>query len=178
MESREIFKTMVAYEVGAWARVWQSVATLAPEQYEQTLPYAHGSVRNQMAHVTEVLYRWLRGLQGDANAIHLTLDPDEAATMERLRAFHTTLLAELQDFADGATDETLAATLPGMVGPVWHVLAHLVNHGTDHRAQVLAALHQLDAPTFAQDLIFTLWFPHPAPWSKPLPEEQAQATTE
>jgi uncharacterized damage-inducible protein DinB len=46
-----------------------------------------------------------------------------------------------------------------MMGPTWQVLSHLVNHGTDHRAQVLRALHELGAPTFSQDLIHHLWFP-------------------
>jgi uncharacterized damage-inducible protein DinB len=37
---------------------------------------------------------------------------------------------------------------------VWEALLQVVNHGTDHRAQVLAGLHQLGAPTFMQDFIF------------------------
>jgi hypothetical protein len=34
----------------------------------------------------------------------------------------------------------------------------MVNHGTDHRAQILRVLHDFDAPTFDQDLIIHLWF--------------------
>jgi uncharacterized damage-inducible protein DinB len=55
------------------------------------------------------------------------------------------------------TDEDLEATARGMRGPAWHVLAHLVNHGTDHRAQVLRVLHDFGAPTFDQDLVMHLW---------------------
>jgi uncharacterized damage-inducible protein DinB len=128
-----------------------------------------------MHHVAEVLHKWLSGLQGVPNAIRLTLHPDDVATLAALEARHLALLADLQAYVDQADDATLEALLPGMGGPVWHVLAQLVNHGTDHRAQVLAALHILDAPTFAQDLIFTLWFPQPAPWSKPLPEAESAA---
>ena len=40
---------------------------------------------------------------------------------------------------------------------VWEILVHMVNHGTDHRAQVLALLHRLGAPTFEHDLILYLW---------------------
>jgi hypothetical protein len=36
-------------------------------------------------------------------------------------------------------------------------ILRLVNHGTDHRAQVLRLLHDLGAPTFNQDLIIYLW---------------------
>jgi len=42
----------------------------------------------------------------------------------------------------------------GLPLTVWQTLLHLVNHGTDHRAQVLRALHDFDAPTFEQDLLF------------------------
>jgi uncharacterized damage-inducible protein DinB len=170
MQTVEIFRTLIAYEAAQWQRIWQSVETLSAAQAEQELPYSHGSVRNQMHHVTEVLYRWLRGLQGDPNAIHLSLAAESSDSLESLQRTHMALLGELAAWVEARTDAELEQTLPGMRGPVWHVLAHLVNHGTDHRAQVLAALHQLDAPTFAQDLIFTLWFPEPAPWSRPLPD--------
>ena len=37
------------------------------------------------------------------------------------------------------------------------VLLHMVNHGTDHRAQILARLHELGAETVEQDLMLYLW---------------------
>ena len=39
----------------------------------------------------------------------------------------------------------------------WQILLHMVNHGTDHRAQILARLHELGAPTTEQDLVLYLW---------------------
>ncbi len=39
----------------------------------------------------------------------------------------------------------------------WQILLQGVNHGTDHRAQVLALLHQLGAPTLEQDFMIYLW---------------------
>ena len=35
----------------------------------------------------------------------------------------------------------------------WQVLLHVVNHGTDHRGQILRILHDFGAPTFDQDLM-------------------------
>jgi uncharacterized damage-inducible protein DinB len=34
---------------------------------------------------------------------------------------------------------------------VWQVLFHVLNHGTDHRAQVLSMLAQLGVSGYAQD---------------------------
>jgi uncharacterized damage-inducible protein DinB len=37
---------------------------------------------------------------------------------------------------------------------VWQVLIHVVNHGTDHRAQLLRLLNDLGVKTTSQDYIF------------------------
>ncbi len=171
METTDIYRALAQYEAQQWLRIWQSARTLTPAQFEQEIAYSHGSVRAQLYHASEVLERWQRGLEGDAEAQDWNMEPAEVATIEALQARHEQVLASFQAYVDGLSEEELAAPAPGMPGPRWQVLSHVINHGTDHRAQLLAALHQLDAPTFAQDLIFTLWFPRPSPWSKPLPGE-------
>ena len=40
---------------------------------------------------------------------------------------------------------------------VWQVLLHVVNHGTDHRAQILRSLHDLGVETSSQDFIFYVY---------------------
>jgi uncharacterized damage-inducible protein DinB len=159
MQTMEMVRTLFAYDAAQWRRVWKSVETLTPEQFAQETPYSHGSVRSQLFHVTEVAERWLRGLHGDANAYHFKLNPDDYATPEVLRAKWQEVSAATLAHVNDLPDADLEATLPGMMGPTWHILPHLVNHGTDHRAQTLAALHALGAPTFPQDLIHYLWFP-------------------
>lgn len=170
METMEMVRTLFAYDAEQWRRVWQSAASLSPEQFAQEIPYSHGSVRSQLFHITDVTERWLRGLQGDANAYSFKLDADDYPTFESLRAKWEQVSAAALTHVNSLAEADLEVRLPGMRGPTWHILAHLVNHGTDHRAQTLAALHHLDAPTFAQDLIFSLWFPQPSAWSKPLPD--------
>ncbi|MYE25841.1 MAG: hypothetical protein F4X87_01220 [Chloroflexi bacterium] len=39
----------------------------------------------------------------------------------------------------------------------WEILLHIANHGTDHRAQILARLDELGAETIEQDLILHWW---------------------
>ncbi len=158
LQVMDVMRTLFAYDQALWRRVWASIETLAPEQFAQDLGYSHGSVRSQMFHVTEVSERWLRGLQGEPNAYHFHLDPDAYLDRATLRAKWEQVSADTLAHIATLSDEELAQTLPGMMGPTWHILPHLVNHGTDHRAQVLSGLHQLGAPTFAQDLIHHLWF--------------------
>jgi len=40
---------------------------------------------------------------------------------------------------------------------VWQVLLHVVNHGTDHRAQLLRLLNDLGVKTSSQDYIFYVY---------------------
>jgi uncharacterized damage-inducible protein DinB len=40
---------------------------------------------------------------------------------------------------------------------VWQVLLHVINHGTDHRAQILRLLHDLGIQTTSQDYIFYVY---------------------
>ena len=44
---------------------------------------------------------------------------------------------------------------------VWQVLLHVVNHGTDHRAQLLRLLNDLGVETASQDYIFYV-YDHPS----------------
>lgn len=170
MDTTDIYRSLAMYEAQQWQRIWQSVRTLTPDQLTQELDYSHGSVQAQLFHVSEVLERWLRGLQGDTAAQEWKMDPAEVATLDALHARHARVLADFQAYVNGLSEDELGSPEPPMPGARWQVLSHVINHGTDHRAQVLAGLHRLDAPTFAQDLIFTLWFPRPSPWSRPLPE--------
>ena len=40
---------------------------------------------------------------------------------------------------------------------VWQVLLHVVNHGTDHRAQLLRCLNDMGVNTTSQDFIFYVY---------------------
>jgi len=40
---------------------------------------------------------------------------------------------------------------------VWQVLIHVINHGTDHRAQILRLLYDLGLKTTSQDYIFYVY---------------------
>jgi uncharacterized damage-inducible protein DinB len=66
-----------------------------------------------------------------------------------------TYLAELRDevlFFKPITEPEEAKDLI-----VWQVLLHVVNHGTDHRAQILRLLNDLGVKTTAQDYIFYVY---------------------
>lgn len=157
MTSMEMIQTMVAYNKALNKKLWGSVMELTQAQFLQELPYSHGSVRDQMVHLAVVEERWLAGLKNDPAARRRTRDPQDFSTPESVYKLWEEIAQEVDAYVDSLTREDLEARPRGMRGPIWQVLLHMVNHGTDHRAQVLRALHDFEASTFDQDLIIHLW---------------------
>lgn len=133
--------------------------SLSQDQFVQHLTYSIGSVRNQIVHLMSVDNTWfspLRGLE-----VPETLNPTDFDDRTTIRAHWDAIeqnmrgyLANLRDemlfekpFADGEDKDLI----------LWQVLLHVVNHGTDHRAQLLRVLNDLGAKTVSQDYIFYVY---------------------
>jgi len=153
----DVFHTLFEYNHTLYQRVWESVMHLTDEQFVQPVDYSHGSLRNQMVHVIVTQTRWMRGLKGIPEARAFKLDPEDFPTRQSAFDLWETAEKELLAYTNTLDEASLRRNAPGMDEPAWQVLAHLVNHGTDHRAQILRVLHDLGAPTFDQDLIMYLW---------------------
>jgi uncharacterized damage-inducible protein DinB len=153
------------FSYNAWAhrRVWDCVAQVSDDLWTQSVGYSLGSLQSQYVHVLSVDRRWFARLKGEAPPAALSIEAFPTreilwAAWERAEAYHRAFLADV-------TDEELAMEieydLPHRGGPKrntgWEILAHVVNHGTDHRGQILATLHGLGAPTVEQDMMFFLW---------------------
>jgi uncharacterized damage-inducible protein DinB len=152
----EMLRTMVDYHHALYDKLWDSIMLVTDEQFAEPLAYSRGSIRDQMVHVANTDARWLRGLQEDPTARSLRFDPAEYGTRERALALWEEVSAELAAYVSDLDRQAVAHILAGIGAPVWQVLLHVVNHGTDHRAQILRALYDLGVPTFDQDLILYL----------------------
>jgi uncharacterized damage-inducible protein DinB len=131
------------------------VRQLSNEQFTQAVTYSHGSVRDQIVHLMSADDTWFSGLRGIE--IPEPLDPTDFDDRGDIRAHWDTIerhmrdyLAELQD--DRLFDKPLEGEDEDLI--VWQVLLHVVNHGTDHRAQILRLLSDLGVKTTSQDYIF------------------------
>ena len=154
MSSLEIVRQMMAYNYAFQGRLWESIMTLTDGQFVAEIPYSHGSIRNHMVHLATTDGGWLRGLKEEPDARHHRHDPAEYPTREGARALCESAAGEVMAYIEGLDEAALGRQPQGLPLTVWQTLLHLVNHGTDHRAQVLRALHDMGAPTFDQDLVF------------------------
>lgn len=150
----DYFRKLYAYHIATNRKIWKrSILTLTDEQFAQKLDYSVGSIRNQVVHVLSVDERWFAGLRGVdvpdfKNPVHY---PKRA----KIRTIWDTIEAQMQDHLAKLTDGELSEPYPDLPEmQIWEVLLHVANHGTDHRAQILAGLDQLGAPTFPQDYFF------------------------
>lgn len=144
---RELFD----YHITTNRRLWnESVMTLTDDQFTQALEYSVGSIRNQCVHLMSVDERWFSGLRGVP--VPDFLNPVHYPTREKIRAYWDDVEREMRGYLDGLTDADVDAIYEGI--PVWAILQQVALHGMDHRAQMLAMLHGLGAPTFAQDFIY------------------------
>ncbi len=157
MANSSYIHTMIDYHYALYDRVWDSIMPLTDEQFREEVNYSHGSIRNHMVHLATVDGRWLRGLKGLPEARQFNLDPTDYPTRQQVRTLWDQTAQEVREYVASLDDPALEAQPPGMGGPVWQVLLHIANHGTDHRAQILRILHDFGAPTFDQDLVFHLW---------------------
>jgi uncharacterized damage-inducible protein DinB len=153
----DAFRHLYDYHFSENRIIWDAyVSPLSDEQFTQEMGYSQGSVRNQVVHLMSVDDAWFSDLTG----VEIPDSPDPATLVDRaaIRAYGDAVeqrlrgyLAELRDdmlfekpFAEGEDKDLI----------LWQVLLHVVNHGTDHRAQLLRLLNDLGVRTVSQDYIF------------------------
>lgn len=154
----DAFRHFYNYHFSVNRNIWEKCITpLSYEQFTQPVGYSHGSIRDQIVHLLDVDDIWFSELMGIA-----TEEPIPAATEDdraRIRAHWDAVEQKMLGYLAKLRDEMLFTT--PITEPdedkdliVWQVLLHVVNHGTDHRAQILRALHDLGVETVYQDYIF------------------------
>ena len=159
-----LIKTILDYHYGMFDRIWDGVMQLTAAQFAEDNGYSLGSVRNHLVHCMNVDDRWLARLQ------ELTPPPilveDEHPDQRSVRVEWDEVRQRVLAYANGLTEEELLETIPIVIAGRFaepipterrEILQHMVNHGTDHRAQILTRLHELGAPTMEQDMILYLW---------------------
>jgi uncharacterized damage-inducible protein DinB len=156
----DAFRQLYYYHFAENRKIWdRHVSHLSPEQFTRDVDYSHGSVRNQLLHLMDVDDVWFSELQG-IEPLELpspTFDDRELIRThwDKIEQKMHGYLAELRD--DMLFDKPIEEPEEDKDLMVWQVLLHVVNHGTDHRAQILRLLNDLGVKTSYQDYIFHVY---------------------
>ena len=143
------FRRLYGYHFALNRRLWeQCIASLPAEQFRRPLAYSVGSVRNQVVHMLNMEARWFCALRG--LPVPGILNPVHFGTAAKVRARWDAVESNMRAYLVMLSEEELRRPITDEMA-VWEVLWHVLNHGTDHRAQTLAMLNQLGVATFPQD---------------------------
>ncbi len=157
----DAFRHLYGYHFSENRLVWdQYVVPLSQEQFTQDAAYSHGSVQKQVLHMINADEIWFRELE-DAEPAR-PLDPVQFANRKDIRLYWDRLEDDMRGYLGRLRDDMLLTkpiTQPDddKVLFLWQVLIHVVNHGTDHRAQLLRLLNDLGVKTVSQDYIFYVY---------------------
>ena len=153
------FRHFYDYHFSENRKTWDRyVTTLTDEQFTQHAAYSRGSVRDQILHLISCDDLWFSGLRGVEIPEDLT--PENFQDRESIRAHWDNVEETMREYLTKLQDEMLFdKPLEGEDKDliVWQVLLHVVNHGTDHRAQLLRQLNDLGVETTYQDYIFYVY---------------------
>ncbi|MEM9953962.1 MAG: DinB family protein [Chloroflexota bacterium] len=155
-----LFFIFFDYHIAENRKIWQTyIVPLTQEQFVQKVDYSVGSIRNHVVHMMSVDDTWFCGLQGAD--IPNQLNPVHFAKRDKIRGYWDEIENRMQIYLDLLTDEMLFDKPFDFEEDenliVWQVLLHIVNHGTDHRAQLLRLLNDIGVDTKSQDYIFYVY---------------------
>jgi uncharacterized damage-inducible protein DinB len=143
------FRQLYEYHFAANHRLWERcILGLTAEQFRRQLPYSLGSVRNQVVHMMNMEDRWFCGLRGEE--VPSILNPVYFGTAAKVRERWDAVEVDMRAYLARLDAAELARPFDEKAA-VWQVLFHVLNHGTDHRAQTMAMLAQLGIKGFPQD---------------------------
>lgn len=154
----DAFRHFYAYHFAENHKIWTYAMQLSEAQFMQAVDYSHGSVRDQIMHIIQCEEIWFSELSG-VEPIEPILAADERGS---LRTYWDSVEQHMQGYLGELRDEMLFDK--PIKEPeedkeliVWQVLLHVVNHATDHRAQLLRLFNDLGVKTSSQDYIFYVY---------------------
>ena len=151
-----LFQRLFDYHYARLRAVWESIMQLSEAQFVQEVAYSHGSLRNQIVHLIDDDLSWILRIEGKQ---HQPLNADDLISRDAVFAEFVKIESYVATFIATLDEVTLNKNLVWQPPMTMHshtvsgreILLHVINHGTDHRAQILRILHDLGAPTFDQD---------------------------
>jgi uncharacterized damage-inducible protein DinB len=139
-------RTLFDYNYWATARIMRVTLEITPAQFVAANTSSYGSLRGTLAHALFAEMIWQRRLQGDPMPVGLPVEADFPTP----QSLHETWNAEeprMRSYLQGLSDSDVLVVVDykntkgvPFQNVVWNILAHVVNHGTQHRAEAAAML--------------------------------------
>lgn len=145
----------------AWAndKILTTAAALTDDQLRGDVSLDHGSAFQTLRHLLDADWSWRELLIG--HNVGETYVWEHGFGLDDLPAIHAFCLEEdarLRSYVESLDDAALTepmiiATGPAELKPRWFILAHVVNHGTQHRSELARYLTECGHSPGELDLI-------------------------
>jgi len=154
---------LILYQYNQWAnaRILTAADRLTPEQFLAPASFPYGGLRGTLVHALSAEWIWRTRWEGTSPTV--MLKAADFPDFPSLRARWAEEESRLMSFVDAVSDESLNKTFDytntagqPFTRVLWHAMAHLVNHGTQHRTEAAAMLTDLGHSPGDIDLIVFL----------------------
>lgn len=154
---------VLLYKYNQWAnaKVLEAAAHITQDQFLTEASFPHGGLRGTLVHILFAEWIWRNRWQGESPTFRIK--PDEFPTFASLQTRWMQEERSLMEFVERLTDERLETpfqyrTTRGEPHEqvLWKVMAHVVNHGTQHRAEAAALLTDFGCSPGDVDMIYFL----------------------
>ena len=138
---------LILFQYNQWstAKILNAAANVTQEQFLAPAPFPHGGLRGTLVHALFAEWIWRHRWEGVSPTVRLK--PEDFPNFESLRARWMEEEKLLMAYVAGLTDERLHSKFryTSTEGTpheriLWQAMAHLVNHGTQHKTEAAAIL--------------------------------------
>ena len=143
--NKQYFQLLYQYNAWSNAKILHAASSVTQEQFLAPTPFPHGSLRGTLVHAAFAEWVWRKRWEG--NPQNPTWNAEDFQTFESLRARWADEEANLLNFVANLTDEKLYTRFNYVSTEgfphervLWEAMAHLVNHGTQHKTEAAAIL--------------------------------------
>ena len=143
----DVVRTLYRYSAWATARILETAARLRPAELAAPSGASYSSVRETLVHIVGAQWLWLSRWKGTSPTAMLAAR--EFPDLESIRVRWVQIEDDTQLFVTSLTDADLARVVEyrntrgeRWAYPLWQQVVHQVNHATQHRGEIAAALTQ------------------------------------
>jgi uncharacterized damage-inducible protein DinB len=138
---------LILYRYNAWsnAKILDAASQITAEQFLAPVSFPYGSLRGTLVHA--LFAEWIWRTRWEGTPYSPAWKPEDFPTLDALQARWAYEEAKLMKFVQNVTDEGLYLSFHYISTEgephervLWETMAHLVNHGTQHKTEAAAIL--------------------------------------
>ena len=155
---KKYIEMILDYNYWANRRLLAKAASLSQAQLSEQTPYMWKSIMDTLVHVLGAEWIWRQRAQEGVSPAAL-LQGDQLDTLEALQQRWAEEEAAMRAYLDSLIDADFNRVIQyknpageSFDRPLWQIMAHVVNHGTQHRAEVALYLTNFDCSPGNMDI--------------------------